>query len=328
MRNFIHQIGKQVSQVFLLILLAESAPILPAAAAGGAVLAPLASSSSAASPVRIADDRGRTFLLSRPVRRVVSLAPNITELVFAAGAGTSLVGVSRYSDYPESARFLPDVGDASSLDLERILALRPDLVIGWRSGTARSSIEKLEKLGLPVFVIDPVKLSDISRLLRTIGLLTGTVPQAEEAAHAYEDQLEEIQRSHASGIKVRTISLIWHQPLMTVNGYHVISDIIRLCGGVNVFASSLFLAPVISEEDLLIADPEAIISSVMPGSAEIAPAMLLRRLPRVTAIRNNHLFFIHPDLILRPSIRLLLGAKQLCSQLERVRSNPRPVSQK
>lgn len=323
MRNFIHQIGKQVSQVFLLtLLLAESAPILPAVAAGGAALAPPASSSSAASPVRIADDRGRIFLLSRPARRVVSLAPNITELVFAAGAGTSLVGVSRYSDYPESARFLPDVGDASSLDLERILALRPDLVIGWGSGTARSSIEKLEKLGLPVFVIDPVKLSDISRLLRTMGLLTGTVPQAEEVAHAYEDQLEEIKRSHASRIKVRTVSLIWHQPLMTVNGHHVISDIIRLCGGVNVFASSLFLAPVISEEDLLIADPEAIISSVMPGGVEIAPAMLLRRLPRVTAIRNNQLFFIHPDLILRPSIRLLLGATQLCGQLERVRSKP------
>lgn len=323
MKNPIHQIGKQGSQVFLLILLlAESVPILPAVAAEGAALAPLVSSSSAAFPVRVTDDRGRTFLLSRPARRIVSLAPNITELVFAAGAGTRLVGVSRYSDYPDSARFLPDVGDASSLDLERIVALRPDLVLGWHGGTGRSSIEKLEKLGLPVFVIDPVKLSDISRLLRTVGLLAGTVPQAEEAAHAYEDQLEKITRSHASRIKVRAISLIWHQPLMTVNGYHVISDIIRLCGGVNMFASSPFLAPMISEEDLLLADPEAIISSVMPGGVEIAPAMFLRRFPRVNAIRNNHLFFIHPDLILRPSVRLLLGAKQLCSQLERVRSNP------
>ncbi len=322
MKNSIHQIGKQVSQVFLLfLLLAESTPI-GAGAAKGAALTPAIPSSSAVFPARITDDRGRTFLLSRPARRIVSLAPNITELVFAAGAGTRLIGVSRYSDYPDSARFLPDVGDASSLDLERIVALRPDLVLGWHSGTARSSIEKLEKLGLPVFVIDPVKLSDISRLLRTVGLLTGTVPQAEEAAHAYEDQLEEIKRSHASRIKVRMISLIWHQPLMTVNGYHVISDIIRLCGGVNVFASSPFLAPVISGEDLLLADPEAIISSVMPGGVEMAPAMLLRRLPRVNAIRNNHLFFIHPDLILRPSVRLLLGAKQLCSQLEQVRSNP------
>lgn len=262
--------------------------------------------------------------MGHPARRIVSLAPNITELIFAAGAGARLVGVSRYSDYPASARLLPEIGDASSLDLERIIALRPDLVIGWHSGTAPSSIEKLEKLGLTVFVVEPVTLGDISRLLRTVGLLAGTVMQAEEAARAYEGGLQQIKlSSHANRNKIRTVALIWHQPLMTVNGAHVISDIISLCGGVNLFASSPFLTPVISEEDLLLTDPEAIISSVAPGGGEASPATFLRRTPHVSAVRSNHLFFIHPDLLLRPSVRLLLGAKQLCGQLERVRSNSR-----
>ncbi len=310
-------------QFLLSFVLAGSAAILTIRvdAVVAASAAACSSISSSASSVRLADDRGLDVCLDHPARRIVSLSPNITELVFAAGAGDRLVGVSRYSDYPDSARSLPDIGDASSVDVERIVALRPDLVVVWRSGTAQSDIEKLERLGLLVFVTEPLMLGDISRLLRAVGVLAGTSLQAEQAARTYEGALQQIKRRYANRRKIRVVHLIWHQPLMTVNGNHIVSDIIGLCGGINVFASVPSLTPVISEEDLLRTDPQAILSSAVPGGAEIGTAAFLRRIPQVSAVRNNHLFFIHPDLILRQTTRLLQGAKLFCDRLERVRSD-------
>lgn len=273
------------------------------------------------SPLSVIDDRGRSIHLDYFARRIISLSPNITELVFAAGAGGKLVGVSRYSDYPEAAKSVPDVGDSSSLDLERIIALKPDLVIAWRSGNTASDIEKLEKLGLTVFVTEATRLEDVSRLLRITGKLAGTSTQAEPAARAYEVELQQIKRSYGGRQQIRVFQLIWHQPLMTVNGRHIISDIIRICGGTNVFASASSLTPVISAESLLEADPQAIISSVSLGFAEIEVRELLRRLSHLSAVRSNHLFFVHPDLIHRQTPRMLQAAKTVCAQLEGVRSS-------
>jgi iron complex transport system substrate-binding protein len=273
------------------------------------------------SPLSVIDDRGRSIHLDYFARRIISLSPNITELVFAAGAGGKLVGVSRYSDYPEAAKSVPDVGDSSSLDLERIIALKPDLVIAWRSGNTASDIEKLEKLGLTVFVTEATRLEDVSRLLRITGKLAGTSMQAEPAASAYEAELQQIKRSYGDRQQIRVFQLIWHQPLMTVNGSHIISDIIRICGGTNVFASASSLTPVISAESLLEADPQAIISSVSLEFAEIEVRELLRRLSHLSAVRSNHLFFVHPDLIHRQTPRMLQAAKTVCAQLEGVRSS-------
>lgn len=272
-------------------------------------------------PPGVADDRGRSIRLDYVTKRIISLSPNITELIFAAGAGSKLVGVSRYSDYPEAAKFIPDVGDSSSLDLERIVALKPDLVIAWRSGNTASDIEKLEKLGLTVFVTEATRLEDVSRLLRVIGKLAGTSAQAEPGARAYETELRQIKRSFGSRQQIRVFQLIWHQPLMTVNGDHIISDIISICGGANVFASAASLTPVISTENLLEADPQAIISSVSLESVEMEVRELLRRLSHLSAVRGNHLFFVHADLIHRQTPRMLQAAKTVCTQLEEVRSS-------
>ncbi|MDN5934604.1 MAG: helical backbone metal receptor, partial [Nitrosospira sp.] len=203
----------------------------------------------------------------------------------------------------------------------RIIALRPDLVIAWRSGNSLSNIEKLEKLGLTVFVTEAARLEDVSRLLRMIGKLAGTSTQAEPAARAYEAELQQIKRSHGGRQQIRVLHLIWSQPLMTVNGNHIISDIIDICGGANVFASASSLTPVVSEESLLEADPQAIISSISLEFAEVGARERLRRLPRLGAVRSNHLFFVHPDLIHRPTPRMLQAAKTVCAQLEGVRSS-------
>lgn len=267
--------------------------------------------------LKLTDDRGRDIRLNHFATRIISLSPNITELVFAAGAGGKLVGVSRYSDYPAAARSIPDVGDSSSLDLERIIALKPDLVVAWRSGNSISDIEKLEKLGLIVFVTEATRLEDVPRLLRITGTLAGTSTQAESAARAYEAELRQIKRTYGGRQPIRVFQLIWHQPFMTVNGHHIISDIIGICGGINVFASATFLTPVISAESLLEADPQAVISSV---SLELAETGVRERLPYISAVRNNHLFFVHPDLMHRQTPRILQAARKVCAQLEEVRS--------
>lgn len=267
--------------------------------------------------LKLTDDRGRDIRLNHFATRIISLSPNITELVFAAGAGGKLVGVSRYSDYPAAAKSIPDVGDSSSLDLERIIALKPDLVVAWRSGNSISDIEKLEKLGLTVFATEAARLEDVPRLLRITGTLAGTSTQAESAARAYEAELRQIKRTYGGRQPIRVFQLIWHQPFMTVNGHHIISDIIGICGGINVFASATSLTPVISAESLLEADPQAVISS---ASLELAETEVRERLSYISAVRSNHLFFVHPDLMHRQTPRILQAAKNVCAQLEEVRS--------
>ncbi|SFO08881.1 cobalamin-binding protein [Nitrosospira briensis] len=271
-------------------------------------------------PIKLTDDRGHSVRLDHFAKRIVSLSPHITELIFAAGAGSKLVGVSRYSDYPDAARTVQDVGDASNLDLERIVALKPDLVVAWHSGNARKDIEKLEKLGITVFATEANKLGDVPRLLRTAGKLAGTSMQAESAASDYEEELQGIKHTYSDRRKISVFQVIWHQPLMTVNGNHLISDIIGICGGVNVFRSAPSLTPVISPENLVEADPQAIISSASDEFAETGARNLSRRFPQVSAVRNSHLFFVHPDLLHRQTVRMLRAAKTVCAQLDSVRS--------
>ena len=271
---------------------------------------------AADTPLSLTDDRGRSIRLEHFARRIISLSPNITELVYAAGAGDRLVGVSSRSDYPAAAKAVPEIGGAAGLDLERIVMLQPDLVIAWRSGNA-ADIDRLEKLGLPVFVTETTRLEDIPRLLRLIGHLAATSTQTEAAARAYETELQQIKRSYAGRQRVSVFLLIWHQPLMTVNGDHIISDIINLCGGINIFASMSSLAPAISAESLLQVDPHAIISGVL---AESGTVELWQQFPQLRAVRNNHLFFVHPDLLHRQTPRMLQAVKTVCEQLDRVRS--------
>ncbi|MEO8991562.1 MAG: cobalamin-binding protein [Nitrosospira sp.] len=278
-------------------------------------------SASPVFPISMVDDRGHDIRLVHFANHIVSLSPNITELVFSAGAGDKLVGVSRYSDFPDAARSVPDVGDSSSLDLERIIALKPDLVIAWRSGNRRSDIEKLEKLGLTIFAVEATRLEDIPRLLRTIGKLAGTAAQAGPAASAYEEELQQIKCNYGKRRKITVFPLIWHQPLITVSGKHVISDIISVCGGINIFESASSITPVISAENLLEADPHVIISSVSLGPAETGVETLFRRFPHIRAVRDNHLFFVHPDLLHRQTTRILQAARTVCAQLESVRSS-------
>lgn len=273
----------------------------------------------AAAEVSAIDDLGRRLTLEAPARRIVALAPHVTELLFAAGAAGRVVGVSRYSDFPPAASGIAEVGDAGRADLERVVMLEPDLVVVWETGGSPGDVKRLEKLGIPVFVTEPRRLADIPRLLRVLGKLAGTADAAEEEARRFEQMLEELARRYGNGRPVTVFYQIWHQPLMTVNAEHMIADVIRLCGGHNVFESSPVLTPVLSAESLLVTDPEVIIASVSALSAQAEVRRFWSSLPSLRAVQRAHLEFIHPDLIQRQAPRILDGAKQVCEALEKAR---------
>ncbi len=273
---------------------------------------------TAAAEVRVQDDTGHSLVLEMPARRIVSLAPHITELLFAAGAGAAVVGVVAYSDYPPAAQPLPRVGGYDRLDLERILALQPDLVVAWKSGNISGPVQRLQALGVPVYYSEPRSLVDIPHDLIRFGQLAGTEAVAQQAAAEFQDGLQVLRARYAGARPVRVFYEIWHQPLMTVNGTHLISDVIRLCGGENIFADLSTLAPQVSVEAVLAADPEVIIAS---GMATEHPEWLdeWRAWPQLAAVRGGHLYVIPPDLIQRHTPRILQGAEQLCTRLGQAR---------
>lgn len=268
--------------------------------------------------VVVMDDTGATLRLAEPAKRIVSLAPHITETLFAAGAGGRIVGAVEYSDYPDAAKKLPRVGGYARLDLEAIAALKPNLVVGWASGNSPAHIEKIRALGVPVYLSQPERIDDVANSLERYGELAGTPAAGRAAATDFRDRLKGLRDRYGARPKVRVFYEIWRQPLMTVGGGQVISDVIRLCGGENVFAELKPLAPKVTVEAVLAVDPEAIVAS---GMGDSRPEWLddWRHWKTLTAVRRDNLFFIQPDLIQRHTPRILDGAEQLCAHLETAR---------
>jgi len=269
--------------------------------------------------VSVSDDTGREVRLARPAQRIVSLAPHITELLFSAGAGDRLVGAVDFSDWPPAAKQLPRVGAYNAVDMERILALRPDLVVAWASGNPPALIERLRGLGLTVFLSEPRELEDVAGNLERLGRLAGTEATAQAAADAFRRRLQALRERYSARAPVSVFYQIWFRPLMTVNGEHLISKVIRLCGGRNVFADLPALVPKLDMEAVLAADPQAIVAGVREPGDEAWQADW-RRWPQLRAVREGHLISLPADLMQRHTVRILDGAGQLCAALERVRA--------
>ena len=270
-----------------------------------------------AEPIRETDDTGQTLELHRPAARIVSLAPNITELLYWIGAGERIVGADEYSNYPEAAKAIPRVNNHASANFELILTLAPEVVLGWQSGNGELPA-RARALGLPVFVIEPKRLEDIPQLFRRLGRLTGQDAQGAARAADFERRLTALRESQRGKAPVRVFYQIWNEPLITLNDKHIVSDVIALCGGRNVFGAAAPLVPYVSIESVLAEEPEVIVAS---GSAEGRPEWLdmWREWPAIPAVRDGLVFAIPPDLMQRHSARILEGAELLCGFLDRAR---------
>lgn len=271
-----------------------------------------------AGAVRAVDATGTAVALAQPAKRIVSLAPHLTELLFAVGAGPQIVGADEYSDHPPPARAIPRIGRAGALDVERIVALKPELVLAWGSGNTAGQVAQLRRFGLIVYVSEPRTLADVPKNLRDLGELSGRAEFGQRAAVAFERGLDELRKTYDGREPIDVFYQIWHEPLMTVNRDHSISAVIRLCGGRNVFDELSTLAPTVNREAVLRADPQLIIGS---GSDATRPQWLddWRRWPQLQAVKAQALVDIPPDLMQRPTPRMLDGARRVCQAIDEVR---------
>ncbi|AKJ67164.1 periplasmic binding protein [Pandoraea thiooxydans] len=280
------------------------------------------SSHTARAAISVTDDSGARVTLEHAAQRVVSLAPHATELLYAAGGGTRIVGAVTYSDYPPQARQIPRVGDSGALDLERIAALKPDLLVVWWHGNAQRQLDKLRQLGIPMFYSEPRHVTDIPGEIERLGQLLGTSAEATRAADQFRSRYSALQRAYATRAPVRVFFQVWQNPLMTINGSQIVSDVIRLCGGRNVFADLKPLVPMVSTEAVLAADPQAMFTA-MPGATPadrpLANLAMWRRWPQLSAVAHHNLFPIDGDLIDRPGPRVLQGAQIMCDDLDHAR---------
>jgi iron complex transport system substrate-binding protein len=270
---------------------------------------------------------GAPFFASAATKppRMLSLAPGLTELAFAAGAGGLLVGTVEYSDYPEAAKAVPRVGDAWRVDLERVLALRPDVVLAWPTGTPGATIAQLRQLGLNVVEVPTQRLADVPAALRQLGRLAGTRQAAEQAARAFEERVARQRATYATRAPLTVFIEIDDEPVYTVNGRHVISEIVELCGGRNVFAGLPQLAPPIATEAVLAADPQVIVTT---DDTIADPVALWRQWPRLRAVQAGTVYSLSSDLVTRASPRLADGVEVTCRALDRAREvyRTRPLS--
>lgn len=255
---------------------------------------------------------------SEPARRIVTLAPHLTELAYSAGAGDRLVGVDAYSDFPPEALSLPRVGDAFQVDYERLLALRPDLVLAWTTGMPEPVIERIGGLGLRVERVTTARLADIATAVVRIGELAGTREQAERTANLYSAQVAALRARHAGSAPIRVFYQISETPLYTVSGHHVISELLELCGGQNIFAELEQVAPPVGVEAVLERNPEVIITG---DGAQGEPLTVWNRWHGLRAVQLGNLYTVNADRVARSTTRIVMGAEQICAVLETARHN-------
>jgi iron complex transport system substrate-binding protein len=276
-----------------------------------------------AAAVTVRDDAGNSVTLAKPAQRVISMAPHITELLFAAGGGARVVGAMNYSDYPEAAKRLPLVGSDQQIDLERLLSLKPDLLVVWKSGNTARQLEQLKSLGLPVYYSEPQKLDEVATSLIRLGQLLGTEPQAQAAAADYRQKIAALTAKYAARAPVRVFYQIWEKPIFTLNGDHIISDAIRICGGRNVFGDLKVIAPSVSTEAVLQANPEAILGGEKHDNE--SGINIWKPYQGLLAVKRGNLFMLDSELLTRATPRIADGAAALCEKVEQARQH-RPLS--
>jgi iron complex transport system substrate-binding protein len=272
----------------------------------------------AAAAITVRDDNGNQVTLDKPARRVIALAPHVAEMLYAAGGGERIIAAVDYADYPEQAKALPRVGSNRLIDLERVAALRPDLIVVWLHGSSERQIDQIRALGIPMFHSEPKKLDDIAATVVRLGRLMGTEPVADAAAAGIRGQLASLSAKFAGRPPVRMFYQVWDKPLYTLNGGHIVSDAMRLCGGENVFGKLKVTAPVVGVEAVLQADPEAIFSTA-DRSGDEGGIGIWRQFPNLTAVKRANLFRVDGDLLNRSGPRMVAGAASLCEKLELAR---------
>lgn len=290
----------------------------PSVVPSSAPLAATPAAIPAGTAIHTQDDKGRPVSMAAPARRAITLAPHATELVYAAGAGDYLAATIRGSDYPPAARQVLVIGDGTQPDAERVAAVRPDLLIAWQPTAAQPVVRVMDKLGVPVFYSDPLTLAAIPDAVERMGVLFGTQAQAQPAAAQLRERLAALAARYAGRRPVRVFIQAGLEPIYTLNDSSIVSDALRICGGVNVFGQAPIVAPQVSLEGVLAARPEAVLAGVSrpEDTARNLAAWQALGLP---AARLGHVYGVDADALYRPGPRLIDAAEAICADLDRLR---------
>lgn len=281
-----------------------------------ALLSLTAISMTANAAITVRDDDGNVITLAKPAQRIVAMSPHVTELLFAAGGGERIVGAVTYSDYPEAAKKIPRVGTNRQIDMERVIAMKPDLIVAWMHGSSERQIDTLRQLGIPIFHSEPLKLDGIADNVQRLGQLLGTENVAQPAAAQIRAQFAALTKQYASRPPVRMFYQVWDKPLYTLSSGSIVTDAMRVCGGVNIFADLKVTAPVVSIEGVLQADPEAIFGT---AEKDYGGVTLWKQYTTMKAVRNGNLFTLDGELLNRAGPRMVDGTRAMCEMLEQAR---------
>ena len=276
--------------------------------------------SVASADVRVTDDAGSLLELDQPARRIIAIAPDLAELVYAAGAGQWLIATVRGADYPPQVAALPSVGDASGLDFERIRQLEPDLIVAWGSGNKPADLARLRAGPVATLVLEPHTLDDIARHIRLVGDMAGTQAVAETAAERFEQGLQRLRQRYAHASVIAVVVQVWQQPVFTVGPMHPLSDALQVCGARNALANYPLLSGPVPIEDVLAANANVILSVTgLPAGETRTRWQRLLSLPGRAPV---NVISMDPDLLTRSGPRILEGVTQLCARLDQLRSVP------
>ena len=279
----------------------------------------LAGLPAVAAGIDVVDDTGTHISLSHPVQRIVSLAPGATEMLFAAGAGAKLVATVAYSDAPPAARQVPRIGDSSAIDMERLLALKPDVIVFWPGGNNPAQIAQLQRLGFTLYGQQVNRLADLGASLRRLGLMAGTASAAQQRADRIDEQLAQLRERYAKRPALTVLLETWNQPLYTVGSRQLMSDALSVCGAVNVFADLAQLSPAVQTEAVITRDPQLIIAAAPPGGgAQWLEAW--RKFPSLQAVRTGNLLDFEDQALSRLGPSVLAATANLCAQIDAARA--------
>lgn len=270
--------------------------------------------------IKVVDDLGGELELKDPARRIVSLAPHLTEIMFYLGMGNNVVGTVRFSDFPARAKEIPVVGDAFAVSVEGIVGLNPDLVVAWASGGSNEAVNKLRSLGIPVYYSEPETLADVAGSAARIARLAGHGDSGEYAQEKFLASLEKLKQDREGGDRPRVFFQVSSHDLYTINGNHLIGQAISHCGGDNIFGFSRIPVPLVSNEAVLVAAPDIIIFS-KGLSLESSWKERWSKFKGIPAVADGRLYEVSADLITRPGFRMLEGIEQLCGFINEVGSD-------
>ena len=273
---------------------------------------------AAGAAITVTDDTGARIVLPAPATRIVSLTPGATEMLFAAGAGAKIVATVEYSDEPPAAKSVARIGDATAIDIERLIALHPDVVVIWPGGSNAAQIEKVLRLGIPLYRQEVDVLEDLPKSVRRLGALAGTSAVADRNAQALELRLNNLKREYAGSRHLTVLIQAWNRPIYTVGGTQLMSDALRICGAQNVFGDLETPGPAVDVEAVIARNPDVILAAAPAGEANTWLADW-RRFPDLKAVKGGRLIPFEVNSFSRLGPSVVDATEQLCKVLAKVR---------